>query len=229
MAKLVIAITGPCRGAFWPRFLVATAVRWYGAKPIQLKPGDIRTSYQYDGVVITGGHDVEPVLYAAESEVDSNYDSERDAFEMDVIKDAIKRHLPLLGICRGAQLLNVCFGGSLFQELRTKRQKTSNRWTILPLKTLCVADEERTQRSLLSKLFEGNLIKINSLHNQGVDRVGEGLIVSGRDLDGIVQAIESPKDNFLLGVQWHPEFLIYLKNQRLLFKALVQYSAKAKQ
>lgn len=221
MARPVIAITGPQHGAFGPRMLVALAIRWYGGRALQLRPGDKDRKHNYDGVVVTGGHDVEPVLYAAEPEIEPNYDTARDALETAVIADALARELPLLGICRGAQLLNVCRGGSLYQELHSQRRKTSNRWTVLPLKTLCVADEPETRDSLLTTHFGRGRSRINSLHNQGIDRVGEGLIVSGRDLDGIVQAIEDPSQAFLLGVQWHPEFLLYLKSQRTLFRELV--------
>lgn len=117
MARPVIAITGPQRGAFGPRMLVALAIRWYGGRALQLRPGDENQSHKYDGVVVTGGHDIEPVLYAAEPEIEPNYDTARDALETAVIADAVRRELPLLGICRGAQLLNVCRGGSLYQEL----------------------------------------------------------------------------------------------------------------
>ncbi|MDX9884292.1 type 1 glutamine amidotransferase [Thauera sp.] len=223
MARPLIAITGPGRGAFGPRTLVAMAVRFYGGRPLQLRPGDEHGELAYHGVVVTGGHDVEPVLYAAEPEVEPNYNPERDALETAVIRDALARRLPLLGICRGAQLLNVCRGGTLHQELRSRRQKTSNRWTVLPLKTLCV-DEAQQGRGTLRSLIGGARSRINSLHNQGMDRIGEGLVVSGRDLDGIVQAIEDPSADFLLGVQWHPEFLLYLRRQRALFRALVGHA-----
>lgn len=221
MARPVIAITGPGRGAFGPRMLVALAVRLYGGRPLHLRPGDEDHDYEYDGVVVTGGHDVEPVLYASEPEVEPNYDPARDTLETAVIDDALTRGLPLLGICRGAQLLNVCCGGTLHQELRSQRQKTSNRWTVLPLKTLCIAEEPETRNSLLTTLFGPERSRINSLHNQGIDYVGDGLMVTGRDLDGIVQAIEDPSQDFLIGVQWHPEFLFYLKKQRILFRKLV--------
>lgn len=216
----IIAITGPARGAFGPRFLVALVVRLYGGRPLQIRPGDAPKTLSYQGVVVTGGHDVEPVLYAAEPEVEPNYDRARDAFEIDVIRDALARGLPLLGICRGAQLLNVCRGGSLFQHLHAQRKNTSHRWTVLPLKTLCV-DNAAT---VLGRLLGPGRRRINSLHNQAIDRLGDGLWVSGRDLDGIVQAIEDPRASFLVGVQWHPEFLIYLPRQRLLFRALIRYA-----
>lgn len=224
MARPVIAITGPTRGALGPRTLVALAVRLYGGQALQLRPGDDYRAYHYHGVVITGGHDIEPVLYAAEPEIDPNYDSARDALESAVIRDALERKLPLLGICRGAQLLNVCRGGTLHQELRTRRQKTSNRWTVLPLKTLCLTEVERPDGGgqVLASLLGCGRARINSLHNQGIDRIGEGLIVTGRDLDDIVQAIEDPTQDFLIGVQWHPEFLLYLTAQRALFRELLR-------
>ncbi|MFO7705236.1 MAG: gamma-glutamyl-gamma-aminobutyrate hydrolase family protein [Halopseudomonas sp.] len=215
--RVVVAVTGPRRGAFGPRFLVACALRWYGARALQVRPGDDLEALEYDAVVVTGGHDIDPVIYAAEPEVQPRYDAERDALEMAVIDDALARDLPLLGICRGAQLLNARRGGNLFQELKSHRKMTSNRWTILPLKTLNVQPDTRLWRLLLA-----DSCRINSLHNQAIDRVGDGLVVSGRDLDGIVQAVEDPDKAFVLGVQWHPEFLLLLRRQRLLFQALVQ-------
>ncbi len=222
MAGPVIAITGPRRGAFGPRTLAALAIRLYGGRPLQLRPGDEQKRHEYQGVVVTGGHDIEPVLYAAEPEVEPNYDTARDALETAVIRDALERGLPLLGICRGAQLLNVCRGGTLFQELRSQRHKTSNRRTVLPLKTLRVADEADGENSVVATLLGPSRARINSLHNQGIDRVGSDLLVTGRDLDGIVQAIEDPARCFLVGVQWHPEFLLYLGGQRGLFRELVK-------
>lgn len=222
MAGPVIAITGPRRGAFGPRTLAALAIRLYGGRPLQLRPGDEQRRHEYHGVVVTGGHDIEPVLYAAEPEVEPNYDTARDALETAVIRDALSRGLPLLGICRGAQLLNVCRGGTLFQDLRSQRKKTSNRRTLLPLKTLCVPQDLQATRSVVATLLGRRCSRINSLHNQGIDLVGKDLLVTGRDLDGIVQAVEDPSRCFLVGVQWHPEFLLYLSGQRALFRELVR-------
>ena len=216
MKKIIVAVTGPRRGAFGTRFLVACAVRWYGAIPLQVRPGDDLKSLEYDAVVVTGGHDIDP-----EPEVQPKYDPERDALEMAVIDDALARDLPLLGICRGAQLLNARRGGNLFQELKSHRKMTSNRWTILPLKMLKVQADSRLWRLLMA-----DDCRINSLHNQAIDRVGEGLVVSGRDLDGIVQAVEDPHKAFLVGLQWHPEFLLFFRRQRLLFQALIQAASR---
>jgi len=212
-----IAITGPQQRAMMPRMLVAWALRWCGAQPVQVRPGDAVDEAGFDGVVVTGGHDVDPVLYASQPEVVPRYDYERDRFESEMIDMALARDLPLLGICRGAQLLNVRLGGSLFQELRSMRKNTSNRWTILPLKTLLPVPGTQ-----LARLMNCSACRINSLHNQGMDRLGQGLDISARDLDGIVQAVEHPDRQFLVGVQWHPEFLLYQSRQRRLFWALVR-------
>lgn len=217
MARPVIAITGPERGAFGPRSMVALAVWWYGGRPLQIRPSQMEQAFEYRGVVVTGGHDIDPVLYAEEPEVEPRYDPARDALEAKVIRDALDRRLPLLGICRGAQLLNACLGGSLIQNLRLYRDKTSHRRTLLPLKTLQVEPD-----SALEQLFGPGTCRINSLHNQAIDRVGDSLVVSGRDLDDIVQSVERPGDGFLVGVQWHPEFLLLMPRQRRLFKALLE-------
>lgn len=204
-----------------PRLCVAAVLTWLGARSEQLYPKDNFDIQRYDALVITGGHDIDPVLYAAEPEVKPNYDAERDKFESFAINEALKHNVPLLGICRGAQLLNACKGGNLYQELKSQRQITSNRRTIFPLKTLCVRSETK-----LAHFLATPKCKINSLHNQAINKPGEGLEVSARDLDGIVQAIEAPDLNFVLGVQWHPEFLIYMPRQRQIFAALVEAAKK---
>lgn len=215
-ARPLIAVTGPRRGAWAPRTLVAAGVRLAGGRSVQLSPARTEAGEPVHGLVVTGGHDIDPVLYAAEPEVHPIYDKERDAFESILIEDALERELPVLGICRGAQLLNVRLGGSLFQELRSRRRHTSNRRSVLPLKTLLIEPQSELQR-----LLGTARARINSLHNQGIDELGNGLRVCGRDLDGIVQAVEAPARDFLLGVQWHPEFLLPMRGQRALFAALV--------
>ena len=220
MAKPLIAITGPQTGAWGPRACVALAIRLAGGKPLQIRPHDQLSRTEWQGVVVTGGHDIDPVLYAAKPEVTPQYDPERDRFESAVIDYALAQQLPLLGICRGAQLLNVRRGGNLFQALRDRRRLTSNRRTLLPLKTLYVEAASHLQQWLGTRHC-----RINSLHNQAIDRLGDNLTVAGLDMDGIVQAVEDPQQPFLLGVQWHPEFLLLLSTQRRLFAQLVMTAA----
>ena len=216
-SKPLIAVTGPQTGAKGPRACVALAVWMVGGRTVQIRPQDPVEPPHWDGVVVTGGHDIDPVLYAAEPEVHPKYDAERDQFESRIIDEALARRLPLMGICRGAQLLNVRRGGNLYQDIRKQRQHTSNRRSLLPLKTLVTAPNSRL-RTILGR----DRTRINSLHYQAINQVGEGLCIVGRDQDRIVQAIEDPDFPFLLGVQWHPEFLFWVRRQRGLFAALVQ-------
>lgn len=217
--KPLIGITGPQRGAVGPRSCIHLGVLLAGGKPKHLRPGNAIDTTPLDGVIISGGHDVEPTLYKAAAEVKGNYDAERDTFESAVIDSALRDKTPLLGICRGAQLLNVRLGGTLFQDLSKRRNLTSKRRFLLPLKTLCLA-----AGSKLENLLGADDIRINSLHNQSINQLGTGLQVSGRDLDEIVQAVEDPQHRFLFGVQWHPEFLLYATRQRRLFRELVSAS-----
>jgi putative glutamine amidotransferase len=214
-------VSGPRRGAAAPRLLVDIALRLAGAEVMQVGPGHHATPAEFQGVVITGGHDIEPVLYAQESEVLPRYDRERDEYESALIDEAVTKRIPLLGICRGAQLLNVRLGGDLHQDLRKHRVRTSHRRTILPLKTIAIAPGSR-----LAELIGAHEIKVNSLHQQAVDRLGDGLMVSARDSDSIVQAIEHPDFDYLIGTQWHPEFLIYRSAERRLFRDLVSAAAR---
>ena len=214
--KPVIAITGPQRGARAPRWCVAGLVRWFGGTPVQLRPQDDIEDLTFDGLVITGGHDVDPVLYAEEPEVHPNYDQERDAFEANLIDRALAQNIPLLTICRGAQLLNIRLGGNLHQDLRPQRRRTSKRRTVLPLKTLYSAPA-----SQVAQLLQCTTCSINSLHNQAIDEVGNELHIVGHDKDGIVQAVEAPSRAFCIGVQWHPEFLFFWRRHRALFKGLL--------
>lgn len=212
----LIGVTGPSRGGGRAWFMARWGIVAAGGRAMRLTPTRRRDPGQLDGIVIGGGDDIDPVLYAAPQEINTRYDRARDAFESAMIDDALERGLPLLGICRGAQLLNVRLGGTLFQDLRERRRLTSNRRTIFPLKTLQVVED-----SLLHRLFGVTRTRINSLHSQSIDRLGEGLRIVGTDLDGIVQAVEGASERLVLGVQWHPEYMPYSSRQRRLFKALV--------
>ena len=211
----LIAVTGPSRGGCVPRLLVGLALWMHGARPVQLCPARERTSRLYQGVVITGGADVDPSLYVEQPLATTNSDPARDAFESRLIDDALRRGLPLLGICRGAQLLNVCLGGSLHQNLDRLRCWTSSRRTLLPNKVTFIEAGSR-----LFRLTRRTTLYVNSLHSQGINRLGRGLVINARDRDGIVQGIEAD-GAFVIGVQWHPEYLLHSRRQRRLFAGLV--------
>lgn len=217
----VIGITGPDRRVAWGWWFGSLAVRMAGGVPVRLTPAQARRVGPLDGVIIGGGDDIDPQLYAGDDPGTGHYDPQRDRFELAIIDAALKDGLPMLGICRGAQLINVAHGGDLFADLRPMRVRTGNRRLILPRKTLKIRRGTR-----LARLIGRPETRINSLHHQAVRRVGGDLKVSGRDLDGIVQAIEHPGRGFLLGTQWHPEYIPQRGVQRRLFRELVREAAR---
>tara|TARA_R110002072_G_scaffold56097_4_gene145535 strand:- start:18107 stop:18622 length:516 start_codon:yes stop_codon:yes gene_type:complete len=166
-------------------------------------------------MVVSGGDDIHPSLYGGESMPKADYDQPRDELEQEMIGFALDNQLPMLGICRGHQLINVSLGGALHLDIRQMREKTSNFGTILPRKTALLEP-----RSMLAAVTGRVRLRINSLHHQAVAEVGEGLSIVGRDLDEFVQATECIERR-IIGVQWHPEYLMYRSTQRNLFAWLV--------
>ncbi|WP_116365765.1 gamma-glutamyl-gamma-aminobutyrate hydrolase family protein [Parahaliea mediterranea] len=221
MKRPVIGVTGAdghLPVAWW---FIRWALWRCGAKAVRMTPRRDATAV-LDGVIISGGDDIDPGLYLPHDPERAPMNPERDRFEIAVLETALPANLPVLGICRGAQLLNVVLGGSLLPDLRPLRRRTSNRRTPLARKTLLVEPD-----TALEAILGGRRLRINSLHHQAIDRLGEGLVVSGRDLDGFVQAVESPGKRFLKGVQWHPEYLPTRAAHLNLFRALVQAASTA--
>jgi putative glutamine amidotransferase len=181
----------------------AVAVRACGAEPRLeearrgLKIGTCR------GLLLTGGGDVNPMLYGeALSPETEQPDDDRDSVEADLIDEALDRDLPLLGICRGMQILNVHLGGSLIQHLPTAARhvvRTPDRG--LPAHRIAI-----TPGTVLADIAQRDTWEVNSRHHQAVARLGTGLRVSATDPeDGTVEAIELPGRRYVLAVQWHPE------------------------
>jgi putative glutamine amidotransferase len=147
-------------------------------------------------------------------------DPDRDALERRLIETALQRNLPVLGICRGAQLLNVVRGGTLHQELGDFYAEVAEPQSLLPRKRVTVEAGSR-----LATVTGPETMVVNGLHHQAVDRLGEGLRIVARAASGVVQAIEDPSRPLVIGVQWHPEYLPYARRQRALFHALVAAAA----
>lgn len=171
-----------------------------------------------NGLVIGGGDDVHPTLYD-EVAAHQDYDQARDALEIRYIHWALEQSIPLLGICRGMQLINVVQGGKLFADISRLRKKTSNKEILLPRKPVHITAQTR-----LAELVGKPRLRVNSLHHQAVSELGHSLQVCALDNDGFIQALEHSQQGHIAGVQWHPEYLFYLPKQLCLFRRLVKQS-----
>lgn len=141
----------------------------------------------------------------------------RDNLEWQLLQDAAGRNIPILGICRGAQLLNVYHSGTLYRDLSTYYREEPKITTIYPRKKVLVE-----QGSRLFNILGAEVIRVNSLHNQAVKQTGKGIRVVAREPGGVIQAIEHHGYAFMTGVQWHPEYLPQVSTQRRLFDELVR-------
>jgi putative glutamine amidotransferase len=146
-----------------------------------------------------------------------NLDKDRDKLEFHLVDQAIKRGMPVLGICRGAQLINVYFKGDLYKEIEPLYIEHVNRVSIFPVKKVTLKPGSK-----LAEMIRKKQLKVNALHHQAVKEPGQGIDIVAREENGVVQAIESTEHRFVIGVQWHPEYLINKKNQRKIFKYLVE-------
>jgi putative glutamine amidotransferase len=183
------------------------AVQREGAIALMLSPDDTLADDpeqlldMLDGLILAGGSDVDPATYGAEPHPETKgTNAERDRFETALARAALERDMPVLGICRGMQMLNVACGGTLEQHLddvQTHRHTPGE---------FCDHEVELEPDSLAARAAGAERVAVKSHHHQGVDRVGDGIEVTGRNPgDGVVEAIELPDRRFALGVLWHPE------------------------
>lgn len=220
MKRVRIAVTtGGSRRSVLGWYLARALLGQAGAEAVRIRPSDDPEEVKargFDGLVLTGGGDIHPDLYGGtRSRRGARIDTRRDEIERRLLDDALDGDRPVLGICRGAQLLNVQLGGSLHENAWRHHEKR-------PVVTL------RRRRgvvvragTLLAQVTGAGRHQVNSLHFQAVDQVGEGLVVSARDDLGMTMAVESLDHAFVMGVQWHPELLPHDGRQRSLFHAMV--------
>jgi len=216
MTRPVIAVTVSRRSGWrvFPVFALniriagGCAVRWTTATEVDISA--------VDGVVIGGGDDISPDVYGGHLVASARFDPARDAMERGIVEAAFAAGKPVLGVCRGSQMLNVALGGTLHQDAYGVYRDSRRHRTILPRKVIHVTDN-----TLLAAIAGKDPMRVNALHTQAVDHLGRGLRVAARDPGGMIQAIERVRDPFAIGVQWHPEHLFYARRQRRLFAALV--------
>jgi putative glutamine amidotransferase len=191
-----------------------------GAIPVVLPPtGTDHLEHlleRLDGVCLSGGPDLDPKAYGAADRHPELGPTEPtlDAFELELVKAALRRDLPILAICRGAQALNVACGGTLHQHVADHRQKDP---ATQPTHEVTIQAGSRLHRIARTKT-----LRVNSFHHQAVDEIGAGLRVVAHAEDGTIEAIEG-EAGFLVGVQWHAEALI---EHMPLFEALVRAAAR---
>lgn len=210
----LVGVTAPRRRLPFAWWATRAALWLVGAEAVLLRPGD-RIPSGLRGLVVGGGADIGRALYDPSQEGVDPPDPERDAYEIEALQHVLWREMPVLGICRGAQLLNVVLGGDLDPDVRPRRVLGSNRSTLLPTRPVDLEPGSR-----LSSLLLRHRCNVNAIHRQAVERTGDGLHIVARDRDGIPQAIEHDDAGFVLGVQWHPEYLAWQPLQLRLFRGL---------
>lgn len=186
-----------------------------------------------DAVIITGGGDINPAQYGqdAHEKVDE-IDAERDAFEMAIVHEAIKRDMPILGICRGLQIMNVALGGTLKQDLADQfpsdvqhRQQDDKIHHEIPTQTVTLVDGDHPLRSMV----DGNELEVNTFHHQGIDTLAEPLKPMAIAEDGLIEAVYHSGLTHGMAVQWHPEMLASTRDEAAaIFRSLTEAASTYK-
>ncbi|TVQ23548.1 MAG: gamma-glutamyl-gamma-aminobutyrate hydrolase family protein [Spirochaetaceae bacterium] len=219
-ARPAIAITSSRFPLSPGYFAIAIPVWLGGGRPRRISLRSAPDPDTIDGLIVAGGADVAPDLYGYQPAPRKRYNRVRDLNEIWWVEHARERGIPVLGICRGAQLMNVAAGGTLHQAVRTAYRNA--RYPHHPIAHLTFRKRVFVDaNSVFGRLVGRPELMVNSLHKQAIDRIGRGLKVTAREQNGVVQTIEDVQHGFCIGVQFHPELLIYRAVFRRLFRALI--------
>ena len=204
------------------------AIRRAGGDP---RPLDLaidqpeRVTKDLAGLVLSHGGDIDPTLYG-EKQHSAAQDGmiERDTYELEIVRRALDADLPILAICRGIQVLNVTYGGTLIQDIPTEVPGALEHQIHEPRHAIAhdvwITKGSRLWNVLGESLGQSDTCPVNSRHHQAIKRVADGFAVSATAPDGIIEAIERPDSRFCIGVQWHPENFWRTGEFRPLFEAL---------
>ena len=205
------------------------SLRRAGAKAVWIETDDLGKAIQEmllcDGLLLSGGEDVNPAFYGqTATEKCGKIVPARDHAEMKMLEAFLSTGKPILGICRGEQLMNVFFGGTLHQDIADVATSCHDDY---PRKNRGNHEVSVTRGTKLAEIMGQETFLANSLHHQAVDKVAPALILAATCEDGIVEGVEHPAHPFCIGVQWHPEHMsAYSKLQRRIFDAFVDACTK---
>ncbi|MEL7571118.1 MAG: gamma-glutamyl-gamma-aminobutyrate hydrolase family protein [Eubacteriaceae bacterium] len=217
MKKPIIGVTplfDDRRESIWMVSAYLNAIQCAGGIPVVLSLSDceeeiVQIAQNFDGFLFTGGHDIHPSLYGEEKLTVCGKTCEyRDVFEKILFEKALEYKKPVFAICRGFQFMNAVLGGSLYQDFKSQ--------AVLPIQLIhsqekpygSAAHSVKIYRDTpLYDLIKADEIEVNSIHHQAVKVLSERLIPMAIALDGIIEAAYMPDEKFVLGVQWHPEFM----------------------
>ena len=219
---------GPLIAAAWLKPDYRTSIETAGGRLKELSPEDAVPAALEgcDGLLLTGGPDVEPREYGeTDRHPTVEADATRDRYEFALARAALARNMPILAICRGAQVLNAAAGGTLMQDIPSTLPDALNHQQVEPRNALVhdVTVEPRTAlwSFLSSRLSAQHTMAVNSRHHQSVKALAPGFVVSAVAPDGVIEAIEKPDAPFCVGVQWHPENFVASGEFRGLFDGFV--------
>ncbi|HEV2687958.1 MAG TPA: gamma-glutamyl-gamma-aminobutyrate hydrolase family protein [Bryobacteraceae bacterium] len=201
-----------------------SALRQVGIEPVRLPPDSQTKTDSLDGLVLTGGTDINPARYGQQRDRQTeDPDDARDELELRVLQEALASSIPVLAICRGMQLFNVAHGGTLIQHLRSAEVHSQKMPNAEPGQHRAAHLVQVTRNTRLASIVGVGEPAVNSRHHQAVDRVGEGFVVSAISSDGVIEALERPGEPFAVAVQWHPEDrLLASEADRKLFEAFAR-------
>jgi putative glutamine amidotransferase len=203
------------------------SVKRAGGEPRVLSLDAPPTLEGLDGVLFTGGGDVDPAHYNDARHPNTNEpDAARDAFELALAKLALAKDTPLLAVCRGLQVINVAAGGTLVQDIPAQVNQPHGHQVDSPPFAIAhevwVTPGTALARVMQEELTDGEVLQVNSRHHQAVGKTAEGFTISATAPDGVVEAIERPGARFCVGVQWHPENFWRTGEFRSLFEEFVK-------
>ena len=219
-ARPIIGITKPEEGDWMAYQAMKLAVHLAGGKAVKITAKAPRDPRSVDGLIFGGGADVFPERYEGAAKQGYTYDIARDDMEASWAESAMRHDIPVLGVCRGMQMINVLGGGTLLPDLSHYKDEdypTTFMRRIFYRKDIIIEPD-----SWLAGVADETRLEVNSIHTQAIEKVGDDFRITAREANGLVQAIEHTERSFFVGVQFHPEFLLHHAFARNIFKSLVE-------